>query len=491
MRLLTKKIPLLAASALLGVALKAEWRTDARQDAGRSPSPEPPCSVTWGRGADRKAIERAMLGGSAADVVAAVNNAKEARGNRVGCPESAATYSQPNFEEPTPKTLAGTWAEVHAPGLAAYREACPRAARSWGFAALGGYYARLAGQDVGLGPLARIADVFEATQYKEQHAPPPLKHAPGVFGYLSVSGADACADKTDIAGKPLWQILDKMCADSPRRCATYDRGMFAGKRFVVADVEPPDDLDGGAAYDHGIAGVMMIEAAIGQTEPKLKEKFKASALLAGAWAIAEPPVRNHNYTAKLVWLLAELYDWTGDARYKTAMLDKLDRDLIPGLLMDIDGDGKVDGMRDQPFSGLTPVAQRPGRMWDGHNARAVYHGMNSYALTEAYVALRDRGDTALAKKYKPFAMAMLDNLAWEVNHLGAPSVGRTQAPYALLLGLYKIAVPEKAAATEWARAAAAFWNVGIGNSFGETTASAGLYLLYKSDRPYTPLFRRR
>jgi len=61
---------------------------------------------------------------------------------------------------------------------------------------------------------------------------------------------------------------------------------------------------------------MIVEAKIQQSDQSLKNKYKESARLAGDWAIAEPPVRNHNYTAKLVWLLAQVYGLTGEAKYK-------------------------------------------------------------------------------------------------------------------------------------------------------------------------------
>jgi hypothetical protein len=348
---------LLSASALMvWPVAHAAWSSLPVQS-----SPAPPCGEVWGSAADRKAIEQAMLSSTAEAVAAAINRAKQTRGAALGCSEQGYSYKAPNFAELSSEAIRDEWRKHHAAALAVYRERCTRAARNWGLPALGGYYARQAGEAVDLAALARIADILEATQYKVAHAPAPLKHTPGMFGYLSMPESDACADKTDIAGRPLYRILEQMCSERPGRCAIYNAGLFVGKRFVVADVEQPSDLDGGGAYDHEIAGVMIIEAALGQTDPKLpdpkvKDKYRAAALLAGEWAIYEPPVRNHNYTAKLVWLLAELYDWTGEPRFRAALLDKLDRDLLPGVLMDADNDGKVDGMNDQPFATLATIA---------------------------------------------------------------------------------------------------------------------------------------
>jgi enamine deaminase RidA (YjgF/YER057c/UK114 family) len=94
-------------------------------------------------------------------------------------------------------------------------ETVVRAARNWGLPALGGYYARLTGQAVDLAALARIAAVLEATQHKNEYAPGPPRRAPGMFGYLSAPVGDACFDKTDIAGKPIGQILQHFVRRNP------------------------------------------------------------------------------------------------------------------------------------------------------------------------------------------------------------------------------------------------------------------------------------
>jgi hypothetical protein len=458
--------------------------------------PNPPCVDVWGSKDDAKNIQKAMLEGKQQDVVNAVNQAKQTRGNRVGCAETAYTYDKPNFVEPELNELHQAWQKIYAPQLANYKIGCPTAARNWGYFALGGYYARLAGQTADETGLQNIARLLESTQYKDSNAVFPPTRTPGLFGYIAVDSGDACFDRTNIAGTPLGAIISKSCDDRVLPCATFDNGIFAGKRFVIADTEPRNNTyDGGAAYDHAIAGVMMIEASLQLSDERYKKLFRESALLAGDWAIAEPPVRNHNYTAKLVWFLAELYDLTGQNKYKTAMLDKLNRNLKTGVLMDVNRDGMVDGMVSQPFSKLTAAAQRPGRMWDGHNARPTYHAMNTWAFVEAYVALRDRGDKSEAAKVKPFMLAMLDNIAWETNNLGVPNSGRTQIPYALLLALWKVAAVEKTPKPEWEKALRALWNTGVlkmtdANNNSEGSLNTGLYLLYRSGINYVPLEKR-
>ncbi len=440
---------------------------------------------SYGGSASRYAIEQAMFSGSTQDVVNAINAAKEIRGNKVGCPETAYTYSAPSFLVPSLTEITGVWESVHAPGLAAYAIGCPEVGRIWASRALGGYYARLAGYPADLTALEQIARMVEAQQYTAQHAPLPLVAQAGVFGFVHLPSSNLCY----LAGG-VGSSVEQVCNAAPELCLSYTNGLFAGQQFLVADTKPSVGfLDGGMAFDHGWSGVFLLETARSHTNTALRQLCHNAARLAGDWSVAEPPVRNHNYTAKLIWLLAQLYDWTGEPAYRTALLDKLNRNLLPGVLMDFNQDGRVDGMTNQPFSTLTnAVAQRPGRMWDGHNASPVYHAMNAWALVEAYVALRDRGDAAEATAVKPYAVAMLDNLAWEVNNLGVGTgLGLSQSPFAFLLGLWKIAAYENEPRSEWEKAAWALWNTGVVNSFGDNTVNAGLYLLYRSGTLYTPL----
>lgn len=459
------------------------------QDQAKIPS----CSDTWGTRNTAKAIEAAMFDGDESAVTATIDRAKAIRGNRIGCSEAAITYEKPNFTEPSLASIEQVWQKAHEPQIASFKLECPTAARRWGYIALGAYYAALSGQRKNESSLSDIARLYAATQYSDTNAAFPPVRRPGMFGYIAAPAGDACFDQTSIAGRPLGGIVNQFCDSKTFPCEVYDAGLFKGKRFLIADTDPPTrNFDGGAAYDHAVAGVMMIEASLQLTNDKDRKNFLESARLAGDWSIAEPSVRNHNYTAKLVWLLAELYGLTGEQKYKAAMLDKFDRNLKLGVLMDLNGDGVVDGTKDMRFDQLTPTAQRPGRMWDGHNARPVYHAMNAFALVEAYVALRDRRDKKNAARIRPYALAMLDNISWEINNLGVPNSGRSQIPYSLLLGLWKIAAYENERKPDWEKALAAIWNAeGIAREFGEGTLVTGLFLLHKSGKKYEPLEKRR
>lgn len=440
---------------------------------------------SYGGSASRQAIEQAMFSGSAQDVVNVINVAKEIRGSKVGCPEAAYAYSAPNFRVPSLAEIADVWERVHAPGLAAYAVGCPEVGRVWASRALGGHYARLAGYSADLAALEQIARMVEAQQYTAQHTPLPLVAQAGSFGFVHVPSNTVC-----YLGGGVGASVELVCNTLPELCLSYTSGLFAGREFLVAETKPQIGwMDGGMAFDQGWSGVLMLETAHSHTNTALRQLCLNAVRFAGDWSVAEPPVRNHNYTAKLIWLLAQLYDWTSEPSYRAAFLDKLNRNLLPGVLMDFDQDGRVDGMTNQPFSMLmSAVARRPGRMWDGHNASPVYHSMNAWALVEAYVALRDRGAAAEAAAVRPYAVAMLDNLAWEVNNLGmGPGLGLSQSPYAFLLGLWKIATHENEPHPEWEKAAWALWNTGVVNSFGDNAVNAGLYLLYKSGTPYTQL----
>lgn len=376
------------------------------------------------------------------------------------------------------------WNSLHAPALASFRIQCPEIGRGSPSAALGGYAALRANAVVSATALTQIARMVEAQQYSVARAGAVPDTVDGVFGgYVSGTAGDACAP----GGVP-GQFISEWCRRYANQCVTYNEGLFAGRRFVVADVNRATGVfDGGIGFDQGWSGVMMIEAAQAESDPALRALFRSSALRAGQWAAVEPPVRNHNYTAKNVWLLARLYGWTGEARWREALLDKLERNLLPGVLMDADGDGRTDAPGPAvPFAQLAVTARVPGRMWDGHNAVTHYLGMNTVGVLEAYVALRDRGDAAAAQRVRPYALAMLDNLAREFTELGMPdgTASPREAGLALLLAVWKIARPEQLVRPDWERVVDAVWGSDALRSAGAGTSFAGLYLAMRAGVDY-------
>lgn len=452
-----------------------------------------PCGSPYGTPANQAAIDVAMYSGTQSQVVTAINNAKNTRDDEVGCAESSTAGTLYPATVPTLSAIQTAWRNNHAASINNFViPDCPTIGRQDAGRALGGYYARLAGETVSLTGLSRMGDEYVAQLNTPANAstPPPSYAYRGAAGYLSVPATDVCYQGavTDAA--------NTFCTNAPALCVLYSGGRYAGRRFLIGDIVPSQGVyDGGIAYDQGFVGAMFMEASIQQSNSTLRTRYRNAAIAAGEWAINEPPVRNHNYTAKLVWILAQLYARTGEARWRTALLDKLNRNLLPGMLTDVNGDGNVDGMSPaQPFAGLERVAQTPGRYWDGHNAVAGYQAMNAWALVEAYVALRDRGQPE-ANTIRPYAFAALDNLARQVNTYGvAQGPGLKELPIAFLLALWKIEryePSEQGQHNNWVNAAWRLWNVGFATQpYGDNTINIGLYLVYRSNTPYVPLANR-
>jgi hypothetical protein len=455
-----------------------------------SQNPTPPCGNDFGTPANAQNIEQQMRYGTVSDAINAIYAAKNTRGYELGCPQKALNYNPPDTTEPLLTDIVQIWSNVHAPQISSYILGCPKIGRYENNAALGAYYAMLAGYFNDTSVLADIGEMMEAQQYSPANVSQSFVAPAGIYGYINVPAANPCNPGGVVGGS-----VSTVCNNFPQYCITYDKGIFSGENFLIADqIDSANFFDGGAAYDHGWTGVQMIEAAIQQMNPALKTKFKNSAILATNWAVSEHPVRNHNYTAKLIWLLAEMYLWTGDSTYKNALIYKLEKNLLPGILMDMDNDSMVDGTSPPvAFSDLNTIAQIPGRMWDGHNALPWYSGMNAWALTEAYVALRDRGDTTEANDLKPYMLAMIDNLAWEINNLGVITpnqLGVRDLTYALLTGIWKVVMYEAESHPDWYSAVWAMWNSGYFNNYDTHSVCVGLYLLIKSGTPYVPLFIR-
>ncbi len=435
-----------------------------------------------------------------ATYVAAVQTGMNSRGNTVGCPGTAYTYDAASATAPTYTQALSNWTGTHVPGILAYSTACPDLGRTGAGYALAGYYANLSGytlpastQQQLTAKIIAIDDMLAGEQFTSANVSGTVGN-PGSFGYLNTSSSNSCFFATLAGSVTLGSNINAFCTGLPNSCATYTAGLFKGLSFQVQDL---GDLslvpDGSMGFDHGFDGVNLVEATIQQAN----SPYAGNLALAGQWAINEPAVRDVNYTAKLVWLLAELYDRTGNTAYSTAMMNKLNRGLLINALMpDPANPANVYGMSPAtPFASLTPVAQTPGRMFDGHNALPDYSAINTWSLVEAYVALRDQGDTANAALVRPYAIAAMNNLAYEVNTLGVPTLGKSQIPTALLLGLWKISAYEGFqgggnGATNWESAAWRCWNDGTASSFGPETLNAALYLVYLSNKPYVPLKNR-
>jgi hypothetical protein len=446
-----------------------------------------PCGNNYGTSATENNIVEQMRYGSINDAVDAINLGKNARGSALGCTEIVINYSTPNLTEPTLMDIENIWNTVHAPSISSLTINCPRIGRYENNSALGAYYAMHAGYFNDTTILAEIGDMMHDQQFSECNAVIPNPRNEGVYGYINVGNLNAC-----YPGGVVGSSVSTLCSTLPEYCVTYTGGQFAGENFAISGQDDANNwFDGGLAYDHGWVGIQMIEASIQQNSQTLKQKYRKSVRLAGQYAISEHCVKNHNYTAKLTWLLAELYAWTGDSIYSNALNYKLNKNLIPGILMDLDNDGFVDGTSPQiAFNTLTVTAQQPGRMWDGHNSIPWYQAMNTWTMIESYVAFRDRGDTDRAAELKPYAIAMLDNLANEIINEGVIStdaLGVRDITYALLIGIWKVSQYENQAHLNWEQAAWAMWNTGYFDNYNTHSVCVGLYLTVKTNTPYIPI----
>lgn len=447
----------------------------------------PPCGNDYGSSSDESNISHQMRYGTINDAIDAINQAKNTRGLSLGCPQQEITSNPPNINEPLLSEIENIWNNIHAPAISAFNVTCPRIGRYENNSALGAYYAMQAGYYQDSAHLVEIADMMYDQQYASWNISAPDIRNKGVYGYISTGTSDPC-----YPGGVVGSSVSAVCSTLPIYCVNYSSGQFAGTDFLISSQDDANDwFDGGLAYDHGWVGVQMIEAAILQSDQSLKEKYRNSVELAGQYSIAEHSVKNHNYTAKMIWLLSELYAWTGDAIYKNELNLKLDKNLIPGILWDKNSDGFVDGTSPAiSFSALAPIAQTPGRMWDGHNSVSWYQAMNTWAIMEAYIAFRDQGDTIRANELKPYATAMLDNLANEIITQGVIStnaLGVRDITYALLIGIWKISQYENETHLNWNQAAWAMWNAGYFNTYNTNSVCVGLYLLTKSGTTYVPV----
>jgi hypothetical protein len=449
----------------------------------------PPCGNDYGSSSDETNISYQMRYGTIPDAVSAINQAKSTRGSALGCPQTELSYNMPSTMEPSLNEIINAWNSV-ASEISNFEAECPRIARYENNLALGAYYAMQAGYFTDTAALAIIGEMMYAQQYADWNIASPDPRNEGVFGYIHVDEINPC-----YPGGVVGESVETLCNALPQYCVTYTNGMFAGASFAISGQDDANNwFDGSLAYDHGWAGVQMIEASLLQDDPILREKFLQSALLAGQYAISEHCVKNHNYTSKLIWLLAELYALTGEEIYKTDLNYKLEKNLIPGILLDENDDGIVDETNPPAyFSQLYSPAATPGRMWDAHNSLPWYHAMNAWAMVEAYVAFRDRGDTQRAAELKPYAIAMIDNLAREILYQGVVTpnqLGIRDITYALQIAVWKIAMYENEAHDNWESAMWAMWNTGYFEDVSTHSICTGLFLLIKSGTDYVPLHLR-
>src|SRR5690606_20443817 len=233
---------------------------------------------TYGTSGESTAIENAMYSGTISDCIDAINDARETRGNKVGCTSDTWAYGTPNTTHPTLTQLENLWNNTHGPAIAAYNEDCAPLGREWPAAALGGYYAALAGYTVSTSDLETIADQLESAQYSAATAPTPLITYPGLYGY---SHELAEVSNPCYRGGVIASAINTWCGTVPAYCPTYNGGLWSGIDFLVVDFSvSPRAYDGGAAYDQGWSAALMVEAWLQTADSGKRALYEASAKLA-------------------------------------------------------------------------------------------------------------------------------------------------------------------------------------------------------------------
>ncbi len=142
-----------------------------------------------------------------------------------------------------------------------------------------------------------------------------------------------------------------------------------------------DFSDGGLQFDHGLAGVALVQLF----EATKDEKYKRAAIRAADWAVTRPVVPNWNYNSFSIYLLAEVYRITDDQMYLESAKKKTRLGILPGQLVE---------------------GPRKGRWADAHNARPAYHYIIVRGLA-ALAASMPSDDADLAAVVESLRLALL------------------------------------------------------------------------------------
>lgn len=443
----------------------------------------------YGSAQIRDSIQMAMISGDSALIWQKIRAGFRARGKFLGSPSQDALYQKRDSNQIQIAELEKAW-DLACTHLAAWHEECPELSTGTPAGMLGAYLAEKAGKNkIPLEHLGDIAQMLEEEQFTYERAGKIDGVAEGAFGYANLPNNEPCAHSGSVQRATL-----TMCREVPVNCPVYKSGNFKDMKFAIADQSAEYKFwDGGMANHQGWAVEEMIQSYIHQKDSTLKAKLFRSALLGGSWCLAEIPVPNHSYTAKNIWALACLYDLTGDLKWKLQMLKLLKINLLPGILMDQNRDGMVDGAEPFRFDSLATMASIPGRMWDGHNSSSWNTAICAWALINSYASLRDRGNTNEAQLLIPYFESVLFNLSNEVIRFGSipNGPGFRDLAYALLEGLIKVDNAENTRHPNWEKAANILWNAGVIQSGNLFTVNLGQYLLWKSGWKYQPRFRSK
>ena len=417
-------------------------------------------------------IQDKMASGDFSEVPSLMKSAIELRRFHAGKAHSEPNYSEPDTTSLSPAEVTRIW-NLAVDQLVSWQMNCPELPTETPASMLGVFYAaqnrRFAVDRI---LLRDIATMLKSQQFSESTASVLPGYQAGVFGYVyRKEGEEDCA----LSGA-VQRVVTKNCQSYPEACPAFKSGNFAGYRFLVADQFPGIQVwDSPLSYHMYWAVEEMIQSFIGLQD----SSYLKAALLAGDWMLNEKPVVNLSLTAKNIAGLSALYDLTGETKYRDHFWKLVSQCLMPAILMDLDSNRLVDGTN-IPFDSLANYSSVPGRIWEASNATSWACSISGMALVNAYAALRDRGDSAKAAILKPYAEAVITNLAEEVVQNGTPPSGSgfRDLSFSILDALWKIDRAEKKRHILWERAASVLWNSGVPRAGGENTVVLGQYLRY-------------
>lgn len=457
--------------------------------AGERSNPGEGCSKNIYGGA-KSPIQRALNIGDLERSKKEILAGKQTKGEDIGCPEYELEYTKYPTAKPTASDVYSTWTSNHKAKVDGLTFSCPQLGRSW--ASIGSTLALVNSNSFVSEPnlLINMAKHYLTTQYSPLNysSTSPRRYPYGSFGIQVENDSSNECYRGDVAHASARTAYNSYNEQAPLT-VVYDSGTYAGKRFLISDSDLRlNFVDGGLSYDHGWITSFFYEMLRIMDPGPEKTLLEQSFILASEWSRKHVAISNSNYTAKLVWNLALAYKYTGDIKYRDRMQEFLDLIIIPGILMDEDSDGKVDNT-DILFKELHPLAQVPGRMWDSHNAAQWYQALNVIAITEAYVALRDKGDAILANNLKKYMIAVNDNLVNEVTKYGLHSkltIGFRGTSYAILNSVWKVKQYENLDKPLWEKASWVLWNTKFFSQHDAHIASMPLLFKILNEDRYNP-----
>ncbi len=205
---------------------------------------------------------------------------------------------------------------------------------------------------------------------------------------LLVESADyLCRQQLDSGMFPFPDLrgIDKNFSPTLERFYERNPNAFANNWVIQ------DDGSGGTLFDTGVCGVAMLDAY----KITLDKKYLAAAQKAADYCTNINLVKNWNYNAFSVWLLAKYFAVTQDTIYLNHSVQNCKLGVLPGLMEN-------------------------GRWVDPHNACTSYHVILTRGMLALYQVLPQ--DHPFYEPLKQGLFVSLQNLATEINNNGYSTI---------------------------------------------------------------------